>query len=373
MGTDAWRNWNAFLNGEPEVEDADDDFYSDRHFVGGSTVHGPYTIDPIIGSIGRQQLVTVRPALRLTLGVHTNLIPDLVVDNSLVPPYSEAYHGGTVGDEIAALVSLSLGVRLRVAGTSRISGIHDPGDKQRSIYLEVPPLAHPGRPGREHIPAALTRPAQLDQLERLDSFPSIPEKPQMELVRAARAYATGLWWSNEDGNLAWLQLVSAIEVAANYRQQVRATAEELIADLWPELWAVLEALDPEVRAEISKLLAPQVRATRKFVSFLAECAPEPPEQRPSFDVLDWTRMADHAKLIYRLRSDALHNGKPFPQPMLEIPRREENGSIQEVPGGLTTGGYGAIWAAEETPMLLATFEHIARGALLKWWDELANG
>jgi len=33
---------------------------------------------------------------------------------------------------------------------------------------------------------------------------------------------------------------------------------------------------------------------------------------------------------------------------------------------------GAIWDAAETPMLLATFEYIARGALLQWWDEMAE-
>lgn len=47
------------------------------------------------------------------------------------------------------------------------------------------------------------------------------ETAQIELVRAARAYATGLWWSNEDQNQAWLQLVTAVEIAANHRQQVQ--------------------------------------------------------------------------------------------------------------------------------------------------------
>ena len=57
--------------------------------------------------------------------------------------------------------------------------------------------------------------------------------------------------------------------------------------------------------------------------------------------------------------------------MLRAARPEENGAIQEVPYGLNTGGLGGIWDAKEVPMLLATFEYIARGALLAWWDELA--
>lgn len=81
-------------------------------------------------------------------------------------------------------------------------------------------------------------------------------------------------------------------------------------------------------------------------------------------------MAQHARLIYAHRSTALHAGKPFPLPMLERPRSEENGAIQEVPWGLTSGGQGGIWDSKEAPMLLSTFEHIARGSLLNWWDEL---
>ncbi len=81
-------------------------------------------------------------------------------------------------------------------------------------------------------------------------------------------------------------------------------------------------------------------------------------------------MADHARRIYVHRSAALHAGKPFPLPMLEQPRSEENGAIQEVPFGLNTGGLGGIWDAKEAPMLLATFEYIPRGALLTWWEEL---
>ena len=40
MGTDAWRNWNAFNEENPEIENADDELYSDRHFVGGPSTHG---------------------------------------------------------------------------------------------------------------------------------------------------------------------------------------------------------------------------------------------------------------------------------------------------------------------------------------------
>src|SRR5271155_2918456 len=81
----------------------------------------------------------------------------------------------------------------------------------------------------------------LSQLDRLDSFPDLDEEAQVELIRAARAYAAGLWWSNEDQNLAWLQLVTAVEIAANHRQKVRAAPQELVEDLWPELWSAVQS------------------------------------------------------------------------------------------------------------------------------------
>lgn len=370
MGTDGWRNWSAFHQGEPELENADDEVYSDRHFVGGPAELGPYRLAAIISSPPHPSAPAVRPSVKLTLGIHDQLIPDLVVDGKLAPANSDAYHGGGISDEVAALTSLHLGVRLRVAGTSRLSGFHDDDAPGRpDIFLEVPPLAHPGRLGREYVPAALTRPATLDKLGRIKTFPQVAGKDQVPLVRAARAYATGLWWSNEDPNLAWLQLVTAVEIAASKRK-IHSSSEELIEELWPELWAALASADTGVRAQVTKVVAPQARATRKFIDFVTEYAPAPPESRPPYDVLDWDGMRGHAKLIYGHRSKALHDGKPFPLPMLEQPRQHDDGSLQETPGGMSTSGQGGIWNHDEAPMLLSTFEHIARGALLRWWDEL---
>jgi hypothetical protein len=373
VGTEAWRNWKAFDDSKPEIENADDELYSDRLFVGGHTTVGPYTLSMIIPQDATERAPEVAPAVRLHVGVHANLIPEVVVDGQLVQSNSDAYHGGNASDEIAALVALTLGVRLRVAGTVQLSGIHEHSENQQPIYLNVAPLAHPGRLGREYIPAALTRSADLDQLDRLKSFPGLPEEAQVELVRAARAYATGLWWANEDQNQSWLQFVTAVEIAANYRQKVQGKPEELVEDLWPELWKVLNPADASVRATVSKLLAPQIRAKKKFVAFLVGCAPSPPSLRPQFGKLDWGKMEDHAKLVYDHRSTALHGGKPFPLPMLERPRSDESGAVQEVPWGLNSGGLGGVWDAKEAPMLLSTFENIARGALLNWWDELIGG
>jgi len=367
MGTDAWRNWQAFDAGSEELENFDDELQSDVSFFGGPIALGPYKFSTVIRDPG-----PVGPCVILQGGIHAKLIPDVVVDGQLAKADSSAYHGGTIGDEIAALLSLEFGVRIRLAGTSRLSGLHDGGEIRPPIYFEVPRLARPGPPSRELMPLAMRRKANLDATSRLESFPAIDETAQVELVRAARSYATALWWANEDPNQAWLQLVTAVETAAKCRQILTTESVDLLRELWPEVWEVIKSAADDAKVRIADLLAPQIRATRTFIDFVDECAPDPPSVRSSFAELDWNKMRQHARVIYGHRSQALHAGKPFPMPMLEQPRTEESGAVQETPLGLNAGGLGGVWDATETPMLLSIFEYIARGALLQWWDELAS-
>ncbi|KRD43024.1 hypothetical protein ASE38_01690 [Cellulomonas sp. Root930] len=367
MGTDAWENWRAFDAGASELENILDEHHSDRAFVGSQRAFGPFVISAILRDEG-----DVGPALLMHAGIHAHLGAELIVGKELAPADSSAHHGGIMSDEIAALISLELGVRLRYAGTRQLSLLHD-GDPHPPLHFEVSRLARPGRRGHEQIPRAMSRPASLDVLGRLPTFPRVGEVDQIELVRAARAYATALWWANEDPNRAWLDLITATEIAANCRQTRRTDSVDLLRDAWPELWNDLEGSDAELRAKVAGRVSPQMKATRRFIDFIGELSPAPPEPRPEWEELDWTEMRDHARLIYAHRSKALHAGKPFPTPMLEEPRRDPNGAIQEAPWGKTAGGASrAIWKKAEMPMFLSTFEYIVREALLRWWDELAG-
>jgi hypothetical protein len=71
---------------------------------------------------------------------------------------------------------------------------------------------------------------------------------------------------------------------------------------------------------------------------------------------------------------SLHRGTAFPLPMCDPPQYTQSAevllSVQEKPQGLAMSSRNASWRAEQTPMLLNTFEHIARGALLSWWKSL---
>lgn len=46
-------------------------------------------------------------------------------------------------------------------------------------------------------------------------------------------------------------------------------------------------------------------------------------------------------------------------------------AVAERPIGLATSVGSGTWLAKDTPMLLHTFEYIARNALIAWWTSMA--
>lgn len=166
------------------------------------------------------------------------------------------------------------------------------------------------------------------------------------LVRAARLYQDAVWIAEGQPELSWIMLVSAIEAAAKH---------------W---WSVDDS--PGKRSRTSK------GVTRKFVRFVLSFLPDPPAQRPPQTAQHrWSEeaMRRSMHMIYTWRSKALHEGIPFPLPMCQPPHRFDD-LYTEKPLGLAHGAGDAAWSGEQTPMLLHTFEYIARNALLKWWKSM---
>jgi hypothetical protein len=245
-----------------------------------------------------------------------------------------AYHGATFWEEIASLLSLSLGVRLRAGGVIR-DFRHDPrGHPRAELRMDVPVLIV--REGRPLIPA-LQEPRHWDQaLELLNLYPAVPGEEAVRLVRAARNYQNALWIAETDPTLAWLLLVSAAE---------------------------------------SPVARHQRGPTERFVEFLAGHAPPPPEGRPSeIAQVNWSREGLKAALrkVYRYRSSALHEGVPFPWPMCAPPTLLDGTAPSERFPAISAHGYGGSWMAKDLPMYLHVFEYIARCALQKWWREIAR-
>lgn len=285
---------------------------------------------------------------------------------------SSAYIGADFFDEIAALLSLSLGVRFRSGGITREWGIGDIDTMGTPVeYDHSPPYLSKGHRGL--IIPSLDRTVNINEaIPLLGRFRATSPASAIAIMRACRLYQQAMWISDADPNQAWLQLVSAIEVAAQEWSGAKVCPLDRLREAWPDLAAAVEAAGPDHARTIAGKLAPLVKSQRKFLGFMDNFLPEPPPERPEeWARIDWHQMSDYLRTIYTYRSDSLHAGTPFPWPMCQIPRKFERGIPIERPLGISAGIPGASWLAKDVPMLLSTFEYIARSALQQWWHELA--
>jgi len=305
---------------------------------------GPYLLlNPRrdLGELAFQRLGAARLGLVLRLELHQRIDdPDDYLDADWDQTDHAVFHGGDAGQELASLVSLALGVRLRASGISReFDPDGDPRGYPHGFDEQVPYLPPPYRD--LILPYTASDSARLDTCRQLLlAYPSLSAAQARALVRAARSYQEGLWIADTDPRQAWLRLVGAVEAAAQqwYRDQ------------------------GQVGGATKKL-----GATKKFVNFVMTFQPEPPQSRPRSRRLNWSQMPEHVKVIYDKRSRDLHDGIPFPLPMCQPPYRSARGIASEVPDLPPV----TAWTLADAPMLLQTFEYIVRNALHAWWGTLA--
>jgi hypothetical protein len=377
----SWRNWRAFEAGEEHRGAVEIALYSDAHLTlrkFNRVQFGPYRFIWIstrtLPRIGHAQL-----GLVLRAGIYDDnpeVLPDGTPRHRPKPGETTfaAYHGGDLGDELASLLSLLLGMRCRAGGIMREFDAPAEADdlRGRPVDFEAERPTLSARLGRPMIPG-LARAVMLDEaIELLQSFPRLATSDSIALIRSARRFEQALWAADDDPQLAWLHLVSAIEAAADRW----AFEEDPLADLRrakPELFAALESRgDQELLSLVADELHAITGATAKFIKFTLAHLAAPPDERPgeTFRV-SWskTKMRDHLALIYKWRSRALHAGVPIPGPMCEPPVvPDETGVPNETIGSWWYGDH--YWDARDMPMTLSIFVHIVRGALRQWWASL---
>lgn len=379
LGPFAYENWKAANAGQPSRYAYEIPLFTDADIVGTEPLGmGPYTL---INNISVAQAVNGQksPAIIVRIEDHCHH-KDLWRGDPLREGRKDTtrYHGGDMGDELAALVSLSLGIRCKAGGLTRLfepagdpRGLPTAWHSDRDPLLAV--LAAPSR--NAIIPRALGQHA-LDMPGRMLHFPDLPPKSAVALIRAARQYQEAVWIAETAPELSWLFFVSAVESATEVWRGKGPPVDELRA--WPPgpklIDALLEVSDDFLVQRVANMLAKYVGSTKMFCSFLLSFMPEPPPDRPhAFYQVDWSSDALETSLrkIYGIRSEALHGGTPFPVPMCENPRPcEPNKSWSEKPPGLGYATLGAAWQPKDIPMLLHTFEYMVRGALLRWWDSM---
>ncbi|MFJ6688294.1 hypothetical protein [Streptomyces sp. NPDC091294] len=360
-------SWNArhFVDrGCPRTGGSEFLLYSDSGATGGlEAACPPYVLTNCIGQPENGRLA---PVIAVYLDDHS---PDFDVQ-PMDKTDTEGWLNLSLDDEIACLISVVAGVRLRSGGAVR-RFTAEPTDRGTPGFYahRVPDWTAATRP---IYPTPRTFPLE-PLADWMNRYLALGREDAVALVRAARQFRDALWVADTDPELAWLLLVSAVEVIAG-REALRdvAPAERLRQEM-PALTEQLLAAGGDAHLEaVAEQLVSIVKATARFMSCMDKYRPDAPEIRPEeYAQVDWEwpRLKKAINLIYRFRSERLHGGVPFPQPMC-YPPMTSGAALDERPSGLAAAAGNASWMARDLPMHLHTFGYIVRGCLLNWWRSL---
>jgi hypothetical protein len=392
-GPQAWRLWRAALAGAPSAEGWEALLYTDAHPVGDITDGlGPFQLFPTMTDFMNDSL-----APRLAVRIHW-------YDPGQAPARSKSkirkegttWLGMDAQEEIACLLSLVLGSRVRSGGKVRTFSTENPVG--RPYFAEhTAPAPHVPSWNAPMLPGHAGTRVNLPPVGRsLSRYPGLEAQEAVVLVRAARHYSTALWVADSDPEQAWLQLVSALETVATHWKAAEVDPAELFADAYPDPAALLrESGGDELLANVARHFTKLIGAGRRYQDFIEKFKPEPPYERPPVATIrdysdesgaikpqspesistvetrvDWDNLRPTLSKIYAHRSALLHSGTPFPA-VLCFPPILIDGVPTERPIGRQSNAGNTAWAAEDTPIHLHTFAYLARGTLLNWWAERA--
>lgn len=369
-----WLAWDA-ARGQPANYASEYPFYSDVSVTGEIPKElGPYALLNALPAplTGKVDVAVVLRAYFYETSTWPGAVPKDLKTNV------ERYHGGWLPEEMAALCSLALGIRLKAGDETRSFTPTDPLGRPRAHQtrnLSAPSFDR----ARAIIPSALEVPLIDGIHDRLKTIPAIEANLLTELVRAARAYQDALWIAESEPNLAWLLLVSAVEIAANAHFAESGSPESNLREYQPDLARVLENTGGGVLVEeVANILKQLYSATKKFMRFCETFMPPPPVMRPSNKwsqvMWEWPALKKVLTTVYAHRSHALHAGIPFPAPMCRRPMQWTGDPVvaEIALTGLAENTLGATWVPKDAPISLNTFQYFVRKSILLWWEQISR-
>jgi hypothetical protein len=370
LGPISYENWKAQLKGNSIMEAYEFPLFTDAHITGEITEdYGPYQF---LNTVAIFKQGTIAPSIILRVNEYLKEDPTIPI---MSKTDTDRYHGGWLVDEIAALMSLCLGIRLKAGGCTRsFKAGGDPRGRPEMYSLNLDPVLVKRQGFLPVLPNAIGTRCINDAI-LVKSYCELSPLDAISLIRAARLYQDALWIAESEPELAWLLFVSSIETAADHWKRSKESPVERLKSFDSSLVDTLRQYGGEALVNVvADAVSNVVGSTKKFIDFLTSYLPLPPDVRPdSFAQHPWEMEAfrESFKIIYTWRSKALHGGVSFPLPMCESPIRFGN-AFGERPVGLATSTKGAVWVAKDTPMLLHTFEYLVRNALTKWWESLCQ-
>ena len=245
-GSSAFRTVHRALADEPSEVALEFPFYTDTHIMGTGS-YGPFELlNPV--RIDRRTDVA---AVVLRVEFHLpRYVSELPTDQG-----NEHYHGGGIEDEVAALTSLELGVRMKAGPASRRFELdEDPRGSPVAYEQALRDSPQLPRAGSRPVIPSLLRDATLGT-RLLQRLTEISPSGSVKLTRSARLYQDAVWIADSAPELSWLLLVSAIETAAvHWRTEGEDTYESVRSSGSPLVKAVRDAGGEE----LLQTLAPQL-------------------------------------------------------------------------------------------------------------------
>jgi hypothetical protein len=369
-GPISYENWKAEEKGEEVQYCVEFPLFTDAYVTGEIThEYGPYQV---LNTTPQFKPQLIAPALILRIEEHLKNDP---TRKTMIKTDTTFYHGGWLADEIAALFSLNLGIRLKAGGaTRRFEPGGDPKGRPEILSLHKDPVFIKNPAYRPVIPYD-TDTYCINDAHTLRSYPKLSPTDAVALVKAARLYQDALWISEFQPSFSWLFFVSAIETSANHWRRETELPLDRMRAFKPELEKLLNRYSSELPEKVANVISEYMGSTKKFLAFVIHFLPDPPAKRPSkpFQTAwETPAMEKSLRKIYAWRSKALHGGTPFPEPMCIPPLFPPGEVYGEKQPGLAVQSMGGTWTTDDIPMCLHIFEYIVRHSLLNWWDSMLN-
>ncbi len=376
MGTPIANNWRRWLKVK-EGNTGEFPLFVDAEFSGLRAEAGPYVF---YNTLARPNaLGSTVPGLLLRY-TESRLQSEPTVS---LKTATKGYTGGSLVEDVAAIAALVIGARVELGGMSRTfepNLTDDPMGRPVGWYGSYAPTFHPRANGPAIVPC-LRRTIPVEDLKGFAQLLELSSDQCIAFTRSARLYQDAAWLAEQEPNLAWLMLVSALEGLANCWRSESGTPAERLQASKPELAQRLsECSEPDLLDFVAGHIADSLGVTKKFKDFCAEHFPSPPpeNERPLEHLrVDWSDAFWLKALttIYRYRSKALHEGTPFPAPMCRRPVSDQLSGPPPEKGtiALAESSNGSTWKASDLPVSLNTFFQFARGVMLTWLTRQSAG
>lgn len=342
-------NWRVSGVGAVATEVDEFEVTTDVHVVG-ELVFGPYFFT--IWDFGLRNKGQAR-----SLCLRVNEIPsDDGKWTGEQPTTTPLYHGGGIESEITALASVFLRCRLTLGPIVR----H--GDRPMRLPTKLVDWIDPEVVSGQRNLADLGRWLEL----------TANLKPELHqgFILAAKLYQQGLEVIETKPDLAYLNLVSAIEVLSQ-----DFPVQKSLKDADGKLARLLQQIpDPSLRQQIEdRLLEKHLKfITERFVQFIQQYVDNSFWLRETSEEglqgIPWPanqitpeRLPGLLRQVYDQRSRTLHAGKPFPPTIFAPPFQQQGAEFID-----TIYSRGRQWTAEELVPYPQFFERLVRHVLINY-------